>query len=156
MDYAPARGMRSLKTRQLHALYWIATLLFILPQGWAATQYLVGAPRMTQAITQLGYPEYLMAILGVAKLLGIAAIVTGISPTLKEWAYAGFTFDVLGAFASHLGAGDSLPIALVPLGFGVVQMVSFFAWRKLRERTVPRLQRPAHRFRPRELAQTAA
>jgi hypothetical protein len=124
--------MRRLRTKQIHAVYWIATLLFIMPQGWAAVQYLTQAPRMMMTISQLGYPEYFTAILGVAKLLGIAAIATGISPTLKEWAYAGFTFDVIGAFASHLGAGDRLSTALVPLGFLLPQLVSYVAWRRLR------------------------
>ena len=147
--------MRRLRTKQLHAIYWIATLLFIVPQGWAAVQYLIEAPRMTYTITQLGYPEYFMAILGVAKLLGIAAIATGISPTLKEWAYAGFTFDVCGAFASHLGAHDSLVIALVPLGFLAVQLVSYVAWKKLRGEFSGSVRR-ALRWRNREMAASAA
>jgi hypothetical protein len=77
-----------------------------------------------------------MTILGVAKLLGIAAILFGRFPTLKEWAYAGFTFDVLGAFLSHLMAGDSFLIALVPLLFLAVQLGSYFLWRRL-GRAVP-------------------
>jgi hypothetical protein len=146
--------MRSLKIKELHAVYWVATLLFVMPQGWAAVQYLIGAPRMVQTINQLGYPEYFMQFLGVAKLLGIAAIVTSLSPTLKEWAYAGFTFDAVGAFTSHLGAGDSLAVALVPLGFGVMQLVSYFTWRTLRERVTSRVRKPAHRFRTREMAES--
>jgi len=144
-----------LRTKHLHAIYWIATLLFIVPQGWAAVQYLIEAPRMVHTITQLGYPEYFMAILGVAKLLGIAAIATGISPTLKEWAFAGFTFDVIGAFASHLGAGDSLAIASVPLGFLAVQLVSYVAWKKLRGEFSNSVRR-APRWRSREMAASAA
>ncbi len=147
--------MRRLRTKHLHAVYWIATLLFIVPQGWAAVQYLFEAPRMTFTITQLGYPEYFMAILGVAKLLGIAAIATGISPTLKEWAYAGFTFDVCGAFASHLSAGDSLLIASVPLGFLAVQLVSYVAWKKLRGEFSSSVRR-APRWRSREIAASTA
>ena len=145
--------MRRLRTKNLHAIYWIVTLLFVIPQGWAALQYLTEAPRMTSTITQLGYPAYFMAILGVAKLLGIAAIVTGISPTLKEWAYAGFTFDVLGAFASHLGAGDPLYIALVPLGFLALQTASYFAWKRLR--SVARSARRSEAWRTREMAVSA-
>jgi hypothetical protein len=148
--------MRRLKIKHLHAVYWIATLLFVMPQGWAALQYLIEAPRMTHTITQLGYPEYFMGILGVAKLLGIAAIVTGISPTLKEWAYAGFTFDVCGAFASHLGAGDSLAVALVPLAFLVVQLASYFTWKRLRGEFASKPRRAPYRYRTREVAESAA
>ncbi len=148
--------MRRLKVKHVHAIYWIATLLFVMPQGWSAVQYLTEAPRMTQTITDLGYPEYFMAILGVAKLLGIAAIVTGLSPTLKEWAYAGFTFEVCGAFASHMSAGDSLAVALVPIGFLAVQLISYFAWRHLRGDVRSRRSPYSYRGRGRGMAESAA
>jgi DoxX-like family len=149
-------GMRRLKVRHLHALYWITTLLFVVPQGWAAVQYLVEAPRMAHVIAQLGYPDYFMAILGVAKLLGIAAIVTGVSPTLKEWAFAGFTFEVCAAFVSHLSAGDPLSVALVPLAFLVVQLASYALWRRLRDSAGSRARRGAYRQRERALAESVA
>jgi uncharacterized membrane protein YphA (DoxX/SURF4 family) len=123
--------MRRLRTKQIRTAYWIVTSLFLFLQGWAAVQYLREAPRMTETITMLGYPVYFMKVLGVAKLLGIVAILSGLSPTLKEWAYAGFTFDVAGAFVSHLSAGDSPIIALVPVGFLVLQLVSYFLWKQL-------------------------
>jgi DoxX-like family len=138
---ASAIGMTRSRAKQLRLLYWIITTLFLLGQGWAALQYLTDAPRMTEAITALGYPVYFMKILGVAKLLGIAAIVTGISPTLKEWAYAGFAFDVCGAFASHLSAGDSLLVAMVPAGFFVFQMASYLLWKQLAQRSAARRRR---------------
>jgi hypothetical protein len=116
---------------RLRALYWIVTVLFLLPQAWAAFQYLLEAPRMTATISGLGYPLYLMPLLGAAKLLGITAIATGVSPTLKEWAYAGFTFDVCGAFASHVSVGDPAWVASVPLLFLAVQLTSYGLWRHL-------------------------
>jgi hypothetical protein len=123
--------MRRLRTRQLRAVYWTLTLLFMVPQAWSAVQYLLEAPRMMTTMAALGYPEYFSKILGVAKLLGIAAIVTALSPTLKEWAYAGFTFETLGAAVSHFSAGDPPYIALVPLGFLIVQLGSYVAWKRL-------------------------
>ena len=50
----------------------------------------------------LGYPAYFLVILGVWKLLGVVAIAAPGLPRLKEWAYAGFSFDLSGAFVSHL------------------------------------------------------
>lgn len=124
----------SVSQRNLRLIYWLVTPLFLLLQGWAAVQYLVEAPRMTGTITDLGYPIYFMKMLGVAKVLGILAIVTGVSRPLKEWAYAGFTFDVCAAIVSHLSVGDPPLIALVPAAFLVLQLVSYFSWRQLRER----------------------
>jgi hypothetical protein len=123
--------MRQLRPARLRVLYWIVTALFLLPQAWSAFQYLLEAPRMTATITGLGYPLYVMKILGVAKLLGITAIATGLSPTLKEWAYAGFTFDVCGAFASHVSVGDPTWVVSIPLIFLAVQLTSYGLWRHL-------------------------
>jgi DoxX-like family len=121
----------AMTTKSLRATYWIVTLIFAVLMGWSAVQYLIEAPGMTEAITGLGYPIYFMKILGVAKLLGIAAILFGRYSTLKEWAYAGFTFDTLGAFASHLAHGDGLGTALIPLAFCAALFVSYFLWKRL-------------------------
>jgi hypothetical protein len=118
-------------TKHLRITYWIVTLLFASLQAWSALSYLVEAPRMTATITDLGYPIYFMKLLGVAKLCGIAAILYGGFPTLKEWAYAGFTFDTVGAFWSHAAHGDGVLIASVPLVFLAVQLVSYFLWKRL-------------------------
>ena len=78
-------------------LYWISTVLlgaFLLLGG---VMDVLRAPPVVQAITVLGYPAYLASILGVWKLLGLAAIATPGLPRLKEWAYAGIAFDFSGA-----------------------------------------------------------
>lgn len=121
--------MTTTKTRSV--LYWALTGLFCVLQGWAAVQYLIEAPRMMQSIQELQYPVYFVKLLGVAKLLGIAAILYGGFPRLKEWAYAGFTFDTVMAFFSHLAAGHSLLIAGVPLLFCAAQLGSYFLWKHL-------------------------
>jgi hypothetical protein len=118
----------TLKTARI--VYWVATMLFVLPQAWSAVQYLTMAPRMMQTFTGLGYPPYVMSFLAVAKLLGIVAILWGRPSLLKEWAYAGFTFDTLGAAWSHLSSRDPWFIVAVPLAFFVVQLVSYAMWKR--------------------------
>ena len=56
--------------------------------------------------TQLGYAAYIIPFLGVAKLLGVIAIVVPGFPRLKEWAYAGFVFELLGATYSSISSGE--------------------------------------------------
>ena len=92
-------------TKREKITYWVLTALFLLPMaGSGVPELLVGGPAATAAsIVHLGYPLYLMRILGLAKILGAVAIVTNRSRTLAEWAYAGFVFDLVGAVASHLG-----------------------------------------------------
>jgi uncharacterized membrane protein YphA (DoxX/SURF4 family) len=59
-------------------------------------------------ITHLGYPVYLLTILGVWKILGAAAVLIPKFPLLKEWAYAGFFFVISGAIFSHIALHDSI------------------------------------------------
>ena len=74
---------------------------------------------VAQTFTNLGYPTYIIYPLAVAKILGLIAIWTNMSPKLKEWAYAGFFFDFVLALTAHLQAqdGEFLPalIAIVLL-----------------------------------------
>jgi hypothetical protein len=80
--------------------------------------YLVAPRPLMAALQQLGYPAYFLKLLGIAKLLGVAGILAPGRPRLREWAYAGFTFDLVFAIASHAvrsGAADALP-PLVVLG----------------------------------------
>lgn len=144
------------RTRRLRVVYAVTTVLFCALQSWSTWQYFSEAPRMTDTITELGYPVYFMKILAVAKLLGVLAVASGLSPTLKEWAYAGFTFDVCGAFASHLSAGDAPVVALVPLGFLVVQLASYYCWKQLAARRDSRRRRYGFSAERRELAQSTA
>src|SRR6478752_134042 len=121
--------MSRFKAQQLRWAHAIITLLFLGLQGLAAVQLLSGSPRMIDAVIGLGYPTYLVKMLGVATLLGIAAIVTGIGRALKEWAYAGFAFEACGAFALHLSSGDSLATVLWPAAALVLLAASYFLWK---------------------------
>ncbi len=92
-------------------IYWIATIWLAL--GMAAT----GAGQLfkmkegqgaANMITHLGYPVYLLTILGFWKILGTIAVLIPKFPLLKEWAYAGFFFVMTGAIFSHIAVGDSI------------------------------------------------
>ena len=112
-----------MKTRWI---YWISTGLFALAMTASGLIELMRSPEMVAGFQQLGYPLYLMTILGVAKLLGA-------SPrwrTLTEWAYAGFTFDLLGASASHAFSGDPAAKVIAPLVFLGLMSVSYTLFRK--------------------------
>jgi DoxX-like protein len=95
----------------------LATPTFLVLMTLSGALYLVSPPPLLHAMEPLGYPAYFLRLLGVAKLLGVVALVLPGRPLLKEWAYAGFTFDLLAALASHLvtGTGTHAPPALVAL-----------------------------------------
>ena len=112
-------------SKQLIA-YWAVTALFCLAMSASGIMNLLRVEELKESITALGYPEYLMTILGLAKVLGVFALLSPGFPLLKEWAYAGFTFDLLGASASHALAGDPIQESIVPLVALAIAGASYF------------------------------
>lgn len=64
------------------------------------------------AFQALGYPLYLMTILGIAYVTGVAAIFQNKSQVVREWAYSGFAIALVGAAVSHIAAGDPISKAV--------------------------------------------
>lgn len=94
-------------------IYWVATgfLAFgMLAQGLAQLFQTEG---YVDILTHLGFPLYVLYIMGAWKLLGVVAILLPGFTLVKEWAYAGFFFVMSGAAASHIAAGDPVT-ALLP------------------------------------------
>jgi hypothetical protein len=77
-------------------------------------------------IDNLGYPLYLLTLLGVLKILGVVAVLAPGFGRLKEWAYAGFTFDLVGAFYSHVMVKDPIADTVPPLIILVIVLTSYF------------------------------
>jgi hypothetical protein len=111
-------------------IYWMLTTPFILLMLMSAVGYLMALPELSKAILHLGYPLYIAKIVGTAKLLGVIAIVTNRSTLLKEWAYAGFTINMIGAIASHVFNGDSLGTCVMPSILLTVLLTSYVYWKK--------------------------
>ncbi|MFC5451589.1 DoxX family protein [Paenibacillus aestuarii] len=87
-------------------LYWLITGLLVLLMGAGAIPDVLSVPDAIKLFQHLGYPAYLLPFLGIAKLLGLAAILIPGFPRVKEWAYAGLTFDLAGAMYSSIAVGD--------------------------------------------------
>jgi DoxX-like family len=111
-------------------LYWAFTLLFAVPMIASGIGYSVAVPPIVKGMAHLGFPFYLLRFLGAAKLLGVIAILSDKSPRLKEWAYAGFTFNLVGASYSHLCSGEA-PQALIPLVILSFAILSYRYWNQL-------------------------
>ena len=106
--------------------YWIATGLFCLTMAGGGTANLLRVEEQQEMLSELGYPTYLMTILGIAKLLGVVALLLPKTPLLKEWAYAGFTFDLLGAAASHAMIGHPVTETIAPLIVLAIALASYW------------------------------
>lgn len=111
--------------------YWVASAFFALQMLIAATgELFLSSPahEIVQIRIHEGYPAYLLTILGVWKLLGVIALLVPGFPRLKEWAYAGFFFDLTGAAASGIasgGAGDPGTAILLPLILTLILLASW-------------------------------
>lgn len=111
--------------------YWITTILFAAFMLFSGVGGLVGSEAGDAVMTALGYPLYLNIILGIAKILGSVAILQTKWHIIKEWAYAGFTFDILGASMSFLFSGFGASAIIIPLISLVVMFISYALWKKL-------------------------
>lgn len=87
---------------------------------------LIAPPELVEFMTSLGYPAYLLYLLAVAKLLALLAIFAPKYPRLKEWAYAGVAFNMIGASYSHIMSGDPIGNILLPLVILAVAMTSWY------------------------------
>jgi len=94
-------------------LYWATTSLIALETFAGGLIDLthgrtgvVSGPFVTQVVTSLGYPVYILAILGIFKIPGAITLVVPGFLRLKEWAYAGIVFELSGAVASHATCGN--------------------------------------------------
>ncbi len=112
-------------TKWINIGYWVVTGFFAVALFMAGVMDLLLPPDIVAVMVHLGYPLYFATILGVAKILGAIALLYPGFPTLKEWAYAGFTFDLLGAVISHLASGDSIGEAGAPLFLLIVMFGSY-------------------------------
>lgn len=124
--------------RRNKMIYWVLTLLMFIPGtlGAFAEAFTHGPASIVKIMLALGFPLYLMKILGVFKIFGGVAILTGKLPRMKEWAYAGFSIEFLGATAAHVITGDRT-YALFPFSFFVVLIVAYVLWHKTAATPLP-------------------
>jgi len=110
-------------------LYWIFTSIVSLAFAGSSIMYLTKSQQLVDGFKFLGYPQYLIPLLGVAKLLGALALINPWFSKLKEWAYAGFTFTLVGAIWSHISTNTPFTS---PLVFLVLLGLSYFFYLRIR------------------------
>ena len=109
-------------TKRNKIIYWIATIWLSLGMLSTGIVQLIKMENEVTMMKNLGYPIYILTILGVWKILGVIAVLVPKFPIIKEWAYAGFFFAMSGAVFSHLANDDAGkdffgPILLLVLTF---------------------------------------
>jgi hypothetical protein len=110
-------------------IYWIFTSLFALLMLGSAIPDVLSSPEAVKGMHEgLGYPLYFIPFIGVAKILGVAAMLIPGYPRVKEWAYAGLLFDLSGATYSIITSGQPAAnwiFMVLPLGVGVCAYIFY-------------------------------
>lgn len=120
--------------KKIKILYWIFTGLFSAFMLFSAIPDIMMVPDAVEMVTnQLGYPEYFLPFIGVAKALGVIGILVPGFNRLKEWAYAGFFFDLVGATYSSIAVWGFKPdMFFMVLPFGLLFASYFYHHKRLK------------------------
>jgi hypothetical protein len=112
-------------------IYWIATSLFVLFEG-VMPALTFNTQLAIDGIRHLGYPDYFRVLLTIFKVLGaIILILPMIKGAIKEWAYAGFTFNLISATVSHCVIDGLNGQSFAPLIVLAVLATSYFSYKSL-------------------------
>jgi len=107
-------------------IYWVATIFLSFGMLAGGIQQMLQIGGYNEIVTRLGYPLYMLSILGVWKILGVTAILLPKFPLLKEWAYAGFFFAMTGAAISHIVMKEPFVEVIPSLTLLTVIIVSWY------------------------------
>ena len=107
-------------------IYVTSTAILVLEILVGAFMDLAHLPYVVQDVRSIGYPTYVLYIVGIWKVLAVAALLWPRLPRLREWAYAGVFFEMSGAAASHVLVGDPIGKYPAPLAFTFLTLVSWW------------------------------
>jgi uncharacterized membrane protein YphA (DoxX/SURF4 family) len=113
-------------TKRNKIIYWIATIWLALGMVSTGLVQIMRTPDEIQLMEGLGYPLYILTIIGVWKILGTIAVLVPKFPLIKEWAYAGFFFNMSGAVVSHLFVGSEAVDIFGPMLLIALTIVSWY------------------------------
>ncbi|HVX25572.1 MAG TPA: DoxX family protein [Parafilimonas sp.] len=116
-------------TKTNKIIYWVATIWLALGMISTGIVQLLKAKEGqggADMLVHLGYPLYILTLLGIGKILGVVAILIPKFAVMKEWAYAGFFFMMSGAIFSHIVTGDSITEIVPSLLLLILTIVSWY------------------------------
>ncbi|HEY1040636.1 MAG TPA: DoxX family protein [Bacteroidia bacterium] len=113
-------------------IFWFSTTIIFLWEGLMPLSTLLFAPQYVNVGTKpLGYPDYFAYALIICKVLGSTAIMLPkLPPKLREWAYAGLTFNLIFAVISHMAVDKNITFILMPIVVGAILAASYFTNQK--------------------------
>lgn len=116
-------------------IYWVATIFLSIGMLAGGIQQMLQIGGYNEIVTRLGYPLYMLSILGVWKILGVIAILVPKFPIVKEWAYAGFFFVMTGAAISHLAMKEPF-VEVVPSLILLTAIIASWYFRSVNRKVI--------------------
>jgi len=116
--------------KKIRIFYWIVTGIFLLMMAFSGIASLASPEQSVKFFNTLNMPSYLISFLSIAKLAGVIAILVPGYPRLKEWAYAGLTFDLIGAVYCNYAVGKPTSEWTPILIFVALAFASYFLYHK--------------------------
>lgn len=119
--------------KKYRIIFWTATIIIFLFEGLMPLSTLIFTPEYFNVGTKpLGYPDYFAYTLIICKALGATAlIIPKLHPTVKEWAYAGLTFNLIFATISHIVVDKNISFILMPVVVCAILTLSYISYHKL-------------------------
>jgi uncharacterized membrane protein YphA (DoxX/SURF4 family) len=117
----PARG----SSRGPSLVFWVATVSVAAELAVGGVWDLLRIDYVRDVVEHLGYPAYLLTIMGIWKVPGAVALVIPRLPRLKEWVYAGAVINYASAVASHLVVGDGIAAIVAPAALLALTVTSW-------------------------------
>ena len=112
-------------------IFWIATSIIVF---WCVIMTIVffGSEAAKAAMAHYGYPPYFGPMANIFSIIGAFGLVLPFVPArLKEWAYAGFSFNFIGAAVSNWAVDGFGFQVIFPLLFFIPLALSYFQFHKL-------------------------
>ena len=112
-------------------IFWIATSIIFF---WCGIMTIVffGSETSKAAMAHSGYPPYFGPMANIFSIIGAFGLVLPFVPDrLKEWAYAGFSFNFIGAAVSNWAVDGFGFQVIFPLLFFIPLALSYFQFHKL-------------------------
>ena len=119
-------------------IFWVSTIIIFLFEG-VMPAFTSQTEMAKEGIRHLGYPAYFAMMLTVFKVLGtVAIIIPQVPARIKEWAYAGLTFDFIAAFISHWSVDGLTGLTFFPLLVLAILIVSYIYYHKIKGALQPK------------------
>jgi DoxX-like protein len=125
-----------MKNKKFKIAYWVVLVFITIGMLFSAVPSVLKLPYAVEHFCNvLKLPEYLLVFTGVIKIIGLIALYIPGYPRLKEWIFAGFTFDLIGAWYCNYTGLHSFAGTLPVLVYLLILFVLYYLYHRIHPTT---------------------